>query len=281
MAGDHEGLLVSCTDHLSQNVIIMSNKTWTNHGQPTPDVAPDGKPMDKGHGFLTVTFTRALRKNVKKRMKKLAFDGIMEDSSPFNNQSAPVYLNELCVNLQPCDFIANCPVISHVLKVFTWRCHPPSDVTKHPVAKQHDALHQSNTAKSLPVLTADILPLIYINSSNFRLIIPTCEESGITEPESQHVLSHDMSVIHIRALTLTPMADNPLPRVVVDKELYRRAVHAGMTQQPGSDIEDRQYQLDMAGLSLSTGTVSTNYEVFMPEKSIKSYINHEGNIRSL
>ena len=60
-------------------------------------------------------------------------------------------------------------------------------------------------------------------------------------------------VLQVGVVTLAPQADNPLPRVVIHKDLYHRALKAGITNHPGSDVEDRQYQLDIAGLSLATG----------------------------
>ena len=55
-------------------------------------------------------------------------------------------------------------------------------------------------------------------------------------------------MIQVLSVTLTSQADNPLPRVVLNKDLYRKAVSTGLTTQPGSEMEDRQYQLDITGL---------------------------------
>ena len=262
-AGDHEGVLLTSDTKLNQNVLIMANKTWSFHGQPVPNLFtdPEAKPRDKSHGFITVTFTRALRKNVKKRMKRMAQEGFgtEEGSSSSSSRSALVYLNELCVNLQPCDVVVNCPVLSHVIKVYTWRCQPPSGEPDRPMKTPSKDI-ESDSLDGQPVmpwLTADILPLIYINTSNLRMLVPACNPD-VTAGNVQGEVSTDRSpqdvcVVHLRALTLTPIADNPLPRIVLEKEVYRRAMHAGITQQPGSEVEDRQYQLDVAGLSLSTG----------------------------
>ena len=267
--GDRDGLLLSCSDELTRNIQIHSNKTWTSHSQPAANLftAGDLKPRDKTHGFLMVTFTRALRRNVKKRMKKVMLEGIVEDGSP---QVAQVYLNEVCVSLQPSQVVLNCPILSHVLKMLI--SMPPRG--RDTLARSSDQARHcgaSNWEKvTAPLLTSSFLPLIYINATNFRLCIPKCdavakqrvegggEKKGQT-PEKGHGfadgLQHDVYIVQLRALTLTPQADNPLPRVVVEKDLYRRAIHAGMVYQPGSEVEDRQYQLDMVGLSLSTGKI--------------------------
>ncbi len=35
---------------------------------------------------------------------------------------------------------------------------------------------------------------------------------------------------------------------------YRKAVQSGITDKPGSEIEDRQYQLDIDGMTMSVGS---------------------------
>ena len=52
---------------------------------------------------------------------------------------------------------------------------------------------------------------------------------------------------------MSPQADNPLPRYPIRKDLWQRAVQLGVTSQPGSALLDRQYQIDLSGLSVSTG----------------------------
>lgn len=36
--------------------------------------------------------------------------------------------------------------------------------------------------------------------------------------------------------------------------IFRKATIAGITQQPGSEVEDRQYQLDVNGISLNVAS---------------------------
>ena len=60
--------------------------------------------------------------------------------------------------------------------------------------------------------------------------------------------AHNVILIQVLSVTLTSQADNPLPRLVLNKDMYRKAVNAGLTNQPGSEMEDRQYQLDITGV---------------------------------
>ncbi|GFO46200.1 vacuolar protein sorting-associated protein 13b [Plakobranchus ocellatus] len=81
------------------------------------------------------------------------------------------------------------------------------------------------------------------------------EESPQSEPGSEvcSTLNHTMMVMQINSCVVQPHADNPLQRTALEKDLYQRAVQAGMNQQPGSVLEDRQYQLNMRGIAFSTG----------------------------
>lgn len=54
-------------------------------------------------------------------------------------------------------------------------------------------------------------------------------------------------------MTLTPNAENPLPRYAVERELFQQAVQLGITSESGAALADRQYQLDIKGFSLVTG----------------------------
>ena len=60
-------------------------------------------------------------------------------------------------------------------------------------------------------------------------------------------------MFQIGDVSLVPQADNPLPRMVLDVECFNRAVKKGKLAVPGSEVEDRQYQLDLSGINLSTG----------------------------
>ena len=55
-------------------------------------------------------------------------------------------------------------------------------------------------------------------------------------------------------------------RLLVDKDIYRRALQAGVTSHPGADVEDRQYQLDVVGWSLSTGRCQLDITQGLREK---------------
>ena len=47
-------------------------------------------------------------------------------------------------------------------------------------------------------------------------------------------------------------ADNPLGRNVIRTDIYHMAEQSRMLCVPGSDVEDRQYQIDITGFSINT-----------------------------
>ena len=52
---------------------------------------------------------------------------------------------------------------------------------------------------------------------------------------------------------MTAQVENPLSRILVDVPLYHEAAGARLLGIPGSLVEDRQYQADIAGVTLATG----------------------------
>ena len=256
--GPYEGILLCSNGRLSSNVHVITNKLWSSQGQPMVNLfsAHETKhPRDKSHGFMTFTFTRALRRNVKKRLKKIIEGPVAgeEGEKDGGSSGGQVYLNEVCLNFEPCDFVLNCPALLSGLEVFSIS----STRGQHTSPTQKVPPTEGATAKNahLPLISSSLLPLLYVTASRSRLFIPryNAEKRPAEEKRVKSTRDHDMCVMQVASLTLAPHADNPLPRTILDKEVYRRAMHAGMLNQPGSEVEDRQYQLDVTSLSLCTG----------------------------
>ena len=107
---------------------------------------------------------------------------------PFTEKEnvAEVYLNELCVNVQSCDVILNCPVVAQVLDILLLDSTPAT-------RRASDASTQpERTVTSLPFISASVLPLLYINSGRMRLFVPRIQQQ-------QHVTS--------QVTTVSPPAD--------------------------------------------------------------------------
>ncbi|ELT92184.1 hypothetical protein CAPTEDRAFT_228271 [Capitella teleta] len=235
-AGSLQGVLLSCSDQLVRPLQLVSNKGRQSRSPSVPNLfhAEEQKPRD--HGFLNLTFTRAQRKSVKQKLKKASIEGMLDvdtGSGLTFRDNGSNYLNEVCLNVEPCDVVLNCPVLSSVLDVFS-------------VGPQSSSPPPSPMAapSQLPLITSSSLPLIYISAANFRVFIPTCDDA---------VDGVDLCVLQVNAVNLQPHADNPLSRIVQDQEIHKLASQAGLLHQPGSQVEDRQYQLDICALSIASG----------------------------
>jgi len=55
------------------------------------------------------------------------------------------------------------------------------------------------------------------------------------------------------SFTLSPHAENPLWRTPIRPDVFHMAEQARILTIPGSEVEDRQYELNVIGLAMSTG----------------------------
>ena len=53
---------------------------------------------------------------------------------------------------------------------------------------------------------------------------------------------------------MLPTAENPICRNPIRPDIYQQAAQSRILNIPGSDIEDRQYQLNINSLSVNTGS---------------------------
>ncbi|XP_061177950.1 intermembrane lipid transfer protein VPS13B-like [Saccostrea echinata] len=245
--GPFLGILMSCKKEISDDIQILSHKTGFHSQHSTLHKTGESQSRDVTHGFLNFTFTRALCKNVAKKMRKLNAD--LAAFEEFENEAVRYdlyfhkHISEMCLNTEPCDFIMYIPAVHTVLNSFESLIHPKKSTSvPKPVQIPEIPAHQK---ENLPVLTSSSLPLLYVTISNVRVFIPK------TSPVEQK--GHDLALIILPEIAVNPQVDNPLPRYAVEREIYHKAMQLNLTQQPGSAIENRQYQIDIQGLSICTG----------------------------
>ncbi|CAC5371342.1 VPS13B [Mytilus coruscus] len=272
--GPYLGILMTCQKEIPHDIHIISNKLFSTD-QHTLSNFPsrEATTRDVTHSFLNFTFTRALCKNVAKKMRKLNDDladmGSIGDGADSHDLYFHKYICEVCLTIEPFDLIFQAPAVNTIMDCFNLS-QGKSSKSK---GKKTEYVLKSNTPKqSLPILTAGNLPLIYINMSSVRLFMPKVQNSYQKEAESSHsgpdLLDQNILMACFQSLSVVPQADNPLPRHPTDKELYHRALHANLTHQPGSAIENRQYQIDVKGISMCTGS----WEDFMDR------VKHDGRL---
>ncbi|XP_060679858.1 intermembrane lipid transfer protein VPS13B-like isoform X1 [Hemiscyllium ocellatum] len=205
------------------------------------------------HGFLSLTYTKAVTRNVRHKLTSRpervsrslhrVAEGIVD--------SSPQYLHEILLSAQPFDVVLSFPLLHGVAKIFH------AKLPKKPKAKRKSA-GQPMRAYGL---TSRELPLIYINTSVVRVFFPKGEESyrgGAVQ------MKEDTLVLKVGSVCMAPQADNPLGRTVLRKDIYQRALNLGILRDPGSEVEDRQYQIDLQSITIGTAV----WDQLKPEKDI-------------
>ncbi|XP_056617879.1 intermembrane lipid transfer protein VPS13B-like isoform X2 [Triplophysa dalaica] len=192
------------------------------------------------HGFLSVTYTQAVTRNVRHKLtarQEHMSQRMCEDGA----DGSPQYLHEILLTAQPFDLVLSCPLLMTVSRVF--HVTPPPHL-RHPV---RDRLSPGQPMRGHS-LSSGSLPLIYVNTSVIRVFCPLEDMMSITHSQ----MKEDTVVLKIGSVSVAPQADNPLPRSVLRKDLYQRALNLGVLRDPGSEVEDRQYQIDLQSINMGT-----------------------------
>lgn len=193
-----------------------------------------------------------------KRRRPSSVDKPVKDEDCFKDQ------HEIRVNIQPFDVVLWCPAIVAALNTF--------DLTlleKFRFLSQNDAvvekaesvllLKDEETDKTESVtVNIELLPLLFVNMRNLRLFIPS-EAAGKEMDMSETRLVHfqeDMTVIQLTTVSASPHPDNPNSRTVLNREFYEKFRKFGRSsrQALGYDIHDVQYQIDLCGFGVWSGS---------------------------
>lgn len=238
------GVVLSCTDRLNRRTVLLrplGRQDPHSHFTFFPPTAAKALEVShQQHGFLSVTYTQAVTRNVRHKLtarqertsQRLCEEGV---------DGSPQYLHEILLTAQPFDLVLSCPLLVTVMRVF--HVTPPPHF-RHPV-REHLTPGQPMRGHSL---SSGNLPLIYVNTSVIRVFCPL--EDVPSSKYSQ--IKEDTVVLKIGSVSVAPQADNPLPRSVLRKDLYQRALNLGVLRDPGSEVEDRQYQIDLQSINMGT-----------------------------
>ncbi|XP_063735116.1 intermembrane lipid transfer protein VPS13B-like isoform X2 [Eleginops maclovinus] len=260
-SGGSGGVLLSCTDKLNRRTVLVrpvSKQESFSHfsGFFPPTAAKVLEVSHQQHGFLSITYTQAVTKNVRHKLttrpERPQRSGATTSSQRLNSDpladSSPQYLREILLTAQPFDVVLSCPLLATVAGVFQAtvpRCYRERGKS----AGQPMRIH---------TLTSRSLPLMYINTSVIRVFCPR-EKYSAPDPQMK---KEDTLVLKLGSLSMAPQADNPLTRTVLRKDIYQHALHLGILRDPGSEVEDRQYQVDLQSINIGTA----HWEQLKPEK---------------
>ena len=111
-------------------------------------------------------------------------------------------------------------------------------------------------------LNNQVLPLLYLHMEGMRIFLPT--KSSPFDKQWDKILplpegggggfgEHDMVLLQVSSVLISPQVDNTIERTIERKDIWKLAQQAGVLSLPGSVLEDREYQLDILGVSLTSG----------------------------
>ncbi|XP_039493419.1 vacuolar protein sorting-associated protein 13B isoform X3 [Drosophila santomea] len=109
------------------------------------------------------------------------------------------------------------------------------------------------------ITTVQDLPMVHLNSKGIYVYLPLS-----TGKKGCSVL-----LLRIENIQLTPSLENPLVRQLVRPDIYQKAAELNMLSTPGALVEDRQYELSVRRVSLSTGNWKQTQE-YRIEKTLAS-----------
>ncbi|XP_032596259.1 vacuolar protein sorting-associated protein 13B isoform X2 [Drosophila grimshawi] len=103
----------------------------------------------------------------------------------------------------------------------------------------------SNTSRvqETGITTVQDLPIVHLNSKGIYIYVPV--ETG---KKCCTVL-----LMRIESIKLSPSVENPLVRHPIRQDIYSKAAELNMLSTPGALVEDRQYELSVRQISLSSG----------------------------
>ncbi|XP_058524570.1 intermembrane lipid transfer protein VPS13B isoform X2 [Ochotona princeps] len=254
--GQCEGVFLSCTDKLNRRTLLVrpvsKQDPFSNCSGFFPSTTTkllDGSHQQ--HGFLSLTYTKAVTKNVRHKLTSRNERRCFHKLSEGLTDGSPHFLHEILLSAQAFDVVLCFPLLNAIASIF----HTKLPRTQKEKRKSPGLPMRTHT------LTSRNLPLIYINTSVIRVFVPKTEEIHPSVEVNQEA-KEDTMVLKIGSVAMAPQADNPLGRSVLRKDIYQRALNLGILRDPGSEIEDRQYQIDLQSINIGTA----QWDQLKPEK---------------
>ncbi|XP_030371450.1 vacuolar protein sorting-associated protein 13B isoform X2 [Scaptodrosophila lebanonensis] len=143
-------------------------------------------------------------------------------------------ISELLIELQPIEIVVDLDQITEFLV---------------PLCEVLEIMSSYNEKKIVArtpppsIKTAQDLPMVHLTSKGIYVYVPLQ-----TEKKCCSVL-----LLRIESINLTPNLENPLVRQPIRQDIYHKAAELNILGTPGSLVEDRQYELSIRKISLSSG----------------------------
>ncbi|GBL80693.1 Vacuolar protein sorting-associated protein 13B [Araneus ventricosus] len=233
--GPYDGKVVFCSNMVSKNI---KSKTTTNNsslGQHS-HVKPDNQP------FLVANYTQALHSNAKEKWSssvkqaKIAVEEIK-------------YISEIDLKIKSFGVILWMSLVDVLNQIsIPFRVAFSTGVKAcHSFPGKEDLIGMKFCGKNLP--------LFYVETNIIQVYLPenaTLTKSVLNENYRTDQDGTDVLLLQLDCVTLTSQVENPLPRIILESEIYTTALNSKTVGLPGAAVEDRQYQMDIYGLTLGT-----------------------------
>ncbi|XP_059730343.1 intermembrane lipid transfer protein VPS13B isoform X12 [Bos taurus] len=213
--GQCGGVFLSCTDKLNRRTLLVrpiSNQDpFSNCSGFFPSTTAkllDGSHQQ--HGFLSLTYTKAVTKNVRHKLTSRNERRSFHKLSEGLTDGSPHFLHEILLSAQAFDIVLCFPLLNAIASIFQAKL-PRTQKEKRKSPGQPMRTH---------TLTSRNLPLIYINTSVIRIFVPKTEEMQ-PSIEVNQTAKEDTMVLKIGSVAMAPQADNPLGRSVLRKDIYQ------------------------------------------------------------
>ncbi|NXD18802.1 VP13B protein, partial [Spelaeornis formosus] len=244
--GQYGGVFLSCTDKLNRRTLLVrpisKQDPFSNFSGFFPSTTAkllDGSHQQ--HGFLSLTYTKAVTKNVRHKLISRNERRTFHKLSEGHTDGSPHFLHEILLSAQAFDVVLCFPLLNAIASIFQARLS----------RSQKEKRKSPGQPMRTHALTSRNLPLIYINTGVIRVFFPKNEEDHHIA-EANTSIKEDTLVLKIGSVSMAPQADNPLSRAVLRKDIYQRALNLGILRDPGSEVEDRQYQIDLQSINIGT-----------------------------
>jgi hypothetical protein len=228
------GIVMSCVDDITRD-LLPSGVTGKATTVPSISAAPSDvfqpQPTSKNSvggnagGILTLTWTRAQRQDVHskwssrgRRKSNQTEEEVEEVTTPSDR-----YLHEVDIALEAIDVVLTEILLDHLVQL---------------AQPALNSLSRVLTPTSKLPASSHTLPLIFATSKGLRIFL----------------VQEKFLLLNLDGAELSPHVQNPIGRnVQLKPDLYDEAERQGLLFIPGHDVEDRQYQIDLSGLSFSSG----------------------------
>ena len=204
---------MNCRGNLSHDTHILSTRLWSaDHVRGALNKASvkiNSNQREVTHGFMNLTFTRALRKNVKKRFQKLNIDipALQDPQTETDIQFYfHKYVSEICVTVSPCDFVVCFSAIQNILGSFSSFEHGQKIKPVSRTPSQPKAHLERRNKEPKPFMTSSNLPLIYADFSCVRVFIPREKTPVVEQSKGDNMkttLNQDLLMLQVSKVQLS------------------------------------------------------------------------------